>query len=62
MGFICKVIFAWLEWQAQNRPADEDSKCFGSVVKSLKGVPIQEMFYGVEKGTSIKMILEPGDF
>lgn len=30
--------------------------------KGLKGVLIQETFYGVEKGTDTKMILEPGNF
>lgn len=33
------------------------------LLKGLKGVLIQETFYGVEKGTDIiKMILEQGNF
>lgn len=48
MEFICKVIFAWLEWEAQNRPADANSECLGSAVERFKGVLVQEAFYGAD--------------
>lgn len=50
MEFICKVIFAWLEWWAQNRAADETASVWDQLLKALKGALIQETFYGVEGG------------